>query len=152
MFQGVTEEELEPFLPLCDLVSVGRGSSTFKEGGAARFLYVVGQGRVALQMNLERPDGSVTGPTTVASVGTGDAFAWSAIVEPHRLTLSANAVEDCALVAIEAAALREILSRRRRVGYLVMMNVTKLLAERLSQTREAFVFERAWTLRQGTES
>jgi CRP-like cAMP-binding protein len=148
LFQGVSGEDLRLFLPICQQVSLERGKVIFQQGESARFLYIVGHGRVALTMMLERPDGSVTNPTTVASIGPGDAFGWSSIVEPHILTLSAQVVERADFIFFEGQALREMLGRHRDVGYLVMVNVAKLLAARLAQTREAFVYERGWVSRE----
>lgn len=102
-------------------------------------------------MALERPDGSFTPRTTVASQGQGDAFGWSALVEPHVLTMSAYAVEPTELVVFEGHKLREFLEGNRQFGYVVMYNVAKLLAGRLAETREAFVFDRALLDKQMTE-
>ena len=142
LFRGVGHEHLRLFLPICRQESVEKGAPIFNEGEPAKFLYIVGQGRAALEMRLERPDGSVAGPTTVASIGPGEAFSWSALVEPHILTLSAKAVEPSELLLIGAEAFREALGRYPDLGYLVMVNVAELLAARLAQTREAFVYER----------
>ena len=144
LFRGVGDEYLQLFLPICRQVSVEKGAPIFREEEPARFLYIVGQGRVALEMRIERPDGSVAGPTTVESIGPSDAFGWSALVEPHILTLSAKAVEPSKLLLIEAESFRDVLARHTNVGYRVMVNVAELLAERLAQTREAFVYERSW--------
>ena len=151
LFQGLSDEQLQLFSAICEDVPVEKGTRIFEEGEHARFVYVVERGRVALTMRLDRPDGSVTHPTTVASLGPGEAFAWSAIVDPTVLTLSAQAVEDSNLVRIDGEKLREMLNSRRDVGYLVMVNVAKLLGGRLAQTREAFVYERDWTFQQGAE-
>lgn len=144
LFQGVSDEQLRLFLPISQQKTVEKGTHIFKEGEPAGFLYIVGKGRVAVEMRLERPDGSVTHLTTVASAGPGEAFGWPAIVEPHILALSAHAIERSSMVLIEGERLRELLDEHRDVGYLVMANVAKLLAQRLSQTREAFVYERDW--------
>lgn len=125
-------------------MTLEKGDRIFEQGEPAVFIYIVQEGRVALEMTLERPDGSLTHTTTVASVGQGEAFGWSALVEPYVLTLSAKAVECCELILIEGQKLREVLKRDGDMGYLVMANVAKLLAGRLMRTREAFVYERNW--------
>lgn len=146
LFRGVSDELLDLFLDLCQQVRVEAGTPIFEEDQPARFLYIVGHGRVVLGMRLERPDGSVTDLTTVASVGPGEAFGWSALVTPHVLTLSARSVEPSLLLRIEGEALRSTLSLHSDAGYAVMVNVANLLAERLSQTREALVYERGFWL------
>ena len=126
-----------------------KGTALFTQGEPASHLpashlNVVAQGRVALKMVLERPDGSVTPSIAVASLGPGEAFGWSAIVEPNVFTMSAEAVEDSKLVLIEGSGLQAVLSRHEGAGYRVMANIARVLAQRLSSIREAFVYERSW--------
>ena len=144
LFKGLSDAQLQLLSAILRETVVAQGSRLFEQGAPATYLYVVGRGRVGLEMRLERPDGSVTHTTTVASAGAGDAFGWSAVVPPHMLTLSAFAQEPSTLVLVEGEKLRVLLNRNHDVGYLVMVNVANLLADRLAQTREAFVYERDW--------
>ena len=151
LFQGVSTDDLQIIEPVCRHQAIEKGTEIFKEGEWAIFLYIVEKGRVALEMTLGRPDGSTTPPTTVASVGLGDAFGWSAIVEPHLLTLSAKAIENCDLVLIDGQELKQTLSQHHKMGYTVMANIANLLGQRLTATREAFVYERSWLFREKTD-
>ena len=144
LFKGLTDTQLQLLSAISRETEAANGSRLFEQGTPAKHLYIVGRGRVALEMRLERPDGSVTHTATVAGAGPGDAFGWSAVVPPHVLTLSAYAQEPSTLVLVEGEKLRELLHRHTEVGYLVMVNLAKLLADRLAQTREAFVYEREW--------
>ena len=144
VFQGVSEEDLELLVPLCREEVAIKGAVILKQGELASCLYLITKGRVALHMILERPDGSSTGRTTVASIGTLEAFGWSALVPPYRGTLSAISIELCTLIAVEGSALSELLSKHRDMGYVVMVNVANLIAERLAETREALVYDRSY--------
>ncbi len=148
LFGGLQQDEVGLFAPLREELAVEQGGSIFSEGKPARHLYVVEEGRVALTMTLSRPDGSVTHPTTVASLGPMDAFGWSALVEPRVLRFSAQAVEPSRLIRIDGRALQSVLEKHPSVGYRLMVNLTQLLGSRLARTREAFVYERDWTFRQ----
>ena len=148
LFRGLEEDDVRLLVSLREEVSVKQGESIFREGNPARYLYVVEEGRVALTMTLARPDGSVTHPTTVASLGPMEAFSWSALVEPRVLRFSAMAVEPSRLTRIDGRALQSMLDEHPSVGYRVMVNLSQLLGSRLARTREAFVFERDWTFRQ----
>ena len=148
LFRGLEEDEVSLFAPLREELAVEQGEAIFSEGNPARYLYMVEVGRVALTMTLSRPDGSVTHPTTVASLGPMEAFAWSALVEPRVLRFSALAVEPSRLIRIDGRALQAVLEQHPSVGYRVMVNLSQLLGSRLARTREAFVYERDWTFRQ----
>ena len=144
LFQGLSDDELGFFTRSCKKLTVKKGTSVFSEGQAAHELYTVVSGRVALDMKLDRPDGSVTPVVTVSSLGPGESFGWSSMIEPQVFTLTAEAVEDSELIYIDGKKLMVILDRHKETGYKVMLNVAKLLAWRLSDTREAFVYERGW--------
>ncbi len=144
VFQGVPEEDLQLLVPLCQEKMAIKDALVLKQGEPARFLYLVDEGRIGIQMNLERPDGSSTGPKAVASIGPREAFGWSALVQPYRSTLSATAVEMSRLIALEGSTLLEHLGRHPNTGYLVMVNVASLIAELLAETREALVYDRSY--------
>ena len=144
MFQGVSDEDLALVVPMCLEEVTNKGAEILTQGEHARFLYLVDMGRVSLHMNMERPDGSSTGQITVASIGTREAFSWSSLVPPYISTLSATSVEASRLTAIEGTTLVELFSKHRDLGYLVMVNVANLIAERLAEIREAFVYDRSY--------
>ena len=134
LFEGVSAAEVLKVLPLCQTLSVAKGKAIFREGEPAKTIYLVRTGRAAVEMSLERPDGSTARPTVVASISPREAFGWSALVQPHVLTLSAKAMLATELVLIEGAGLRRLLDRSPRLGYRVMNNVATLLSERLYGT------------------
>ncbi len=144
VFQGVSEKDLELLVPVCREEVAIKGAVVLEQEEHARCLYLVVEGRIGLHMTLERPDGSSTGRTTVASIGPQEAFGWSALVPPFRSTLAATAVEMSRLYALDGSTLSEILNEHRDMGYLVMVNVASLVAERLAETREAFVYDRSY--------
>lgn len=146
LFQGLDDAQLAVLLPLCSATMVAKDALLFQEGDPARFLYIVAQGKVALEMAVCKPDGSLARPATIAVLGPGDAFGWSSLVEPHVFTLSARALEQCQVVCLEGKKVREALEKAYDVGYLVMKNLTRLLAERLAETRGALIYERGWAM------
>lgn len=150
LFAGVGEEHLQALVPAFRRIDVEKESIVLKEGEPARYVYLVEEGRVILHVNLERPDGSSTGPTTFASITPGEAFGWSALVEPRLNTLSASAAERSSLIRVEEAALREMFSSDPAMGYVVMSNIAEILTERLTGAREALVYHRSWVEYQQT--
>ena len=152
LFLGVSCDHLKIIRSLCHCYSVKKGVGIFEQEERAEFLYVVGKGRVALNMTLERPDGSTTPPTTVSSVGSGDAFGWPSIGGLHFLNLSARAMEDCDLGIINVQELRRTLSQYPKLGYIVMGNIASSLSRKLSDAREAFVYERSWLIHEKSDS
>lgn len=144
LFSGVGGEDLERLAPAFSQMTAMKGDVILKEGEHAPSLYLIEEGRVSLQMTLERPDGSSTGPTPVASLGPGEAFGWLALIDLHLNTLSATVVEPTRLLHVEGSLVQEMLSLNKAMGFQIMGNLAKLLGERLGETREALVFQRSW--------
>lgn len=144
----LSEEQRQRILPLCSRLELEDGARLFTQGQIAKFLYVVEQGRAALDLAVCSHDGSsLSRPATVAMPGPGEAFGWSAVIEPHTMTLSAHAVGRSIFVLIDGLGLKELLHRDSNMGYIFMSALSQLLAERLMQTRETLIYERGLILR-----
>lgn len=146
LLAGLHEEQVQILTNLAAPLEVEEGTLLFREGDSAKFLYVIGEGKVALEMVVSKPNGGHTHPATVATLGPGEAFGWSAIVDPYVLTMSARAAGPCQLVRLDGVALREVLRSYQGIGFVFMSNLTRLLAGRLARTRETLIYERGWAM------
>ena len=71
LFSNLSQEDIQRLLPFCRSIEVETGAILLKEDDPVTHLCVVEEGRVALQMSLERPDGSNTGPHRRCQLGSG---------------------------------------------------------------------------------
>ena len=78
---------------------------------------------------------------TVYTVGKGEIFGWSALVPPHRLTASARCQGKADVIMINGKELMEFLEKDRRIGYVVMKNLSALISSRLASTTIALRHE-----------
>ncbi len=148
LFACLREEQLQRLLPLCSRRNAQEGDLLFSQGQPARHLYVVAEGRAALDLVVQRHDGyGYSNPATVAIEGPGEAFGWSAIVEPHKMTLSARSIGPSSFILVDGPCLKELLQRHKDIGFPFMTALSQLLAERLIQTREALLYERGLAIR-----
>lgn len=143
-FAGLSDEYLQLIATFSHRSAVGSGTTIFLQGRPAKHLYIIQQGKVGLEMLVPSPSGGGTRPTVVSVLGPGEAFGWSALVEPYVFSLSAVALDRCELIMVEGEALREAMRRYLSLGYVVLSNLTKLMAQRLRQTRQALIYERGW--------
>ena len=114
----------------------------FTEGMRASHLYLVMDGRIALQKAIRVPHGSSSRRTTIALCQPGEVVGWSALVEPYRYTLSAVAWESTHMVRMESNMLRRALDMYPELGYRVMSTLAEVMSRRLWQTMEALTNER----------
>jgi CRP-like cAMP-binding protein len=90
---------------------------------------VLTSGTVDLVYHIERANGIET--SFVGSIVAGEPFAISALLEPYRLTASAVAHGPIQAIAIDAAGLRALCELSCHLGYTIMRQVARALAERL---------------------
>jgi CRP/FNR family transcriptional regulator, cyclic AMP receptor protein len=100
------------------------------EGAPAEILYVVLEGKVALEVGAsDRPR------LTVQTVGPGEVLGWSWLVPPHHWRFDARAVKPTRVVVLDGGVLRHTLSTHPTWGYQFMVRFMPVLAERLENTR-----------------
>lgn len=100
------------------------------EGAPAEILYVVLEGKVALEVGAsDRPR------LTVQTVGPGEVLGWSWLVPPHHWRFDARALKPTRVVVLDGPVLRRTLSTHPAWGYQFMVRFMPVLAERLENTR-----------------
>jgi CRP/FNR family cyclic AMP-dependent transcriptional regulator len=106
------------------------GERLFEEGATATRLMFLEAGAVDIVYRL-----GDNREVTVDTLVEGDLMAWSALLEPYRLTATGIAVKDGLAIEIEAEGLRKICEGTPAYGFVMMGQVAKTLRDRLNATR-----------------
>ncbi len=120
----------EAMLSLAQSFHYGTGETIFREGDPARMLYLMKTGTVALEIQIPSK-----GRQTILTVGPGEPFSWSALVEPQIQTASARAVEKTEMLGIKSEAMADLFSKQPRVGFEVYRALAVVITKRLEATR-----------------
>lgn len=139
VFAGLSPEQLRPLAALARERRAAAGEVLFRLGEQADECYVIVTGRVELTFPL-----LVMGETKEArfqSLEAGRLLAWSALVPPHRLTMSARAATDVELLALERGRLTELFREQPAIGHVVMANLARVVAARLHELLALWVRE-----------
>jgi len=115
------------------------GECLFLLGDHADRLYVVLAGRVELTFPLSF--GGVVRDVPVESKAPGSALGWSALVKPHRFTLSARAAETSELAAFLRQDLLRAFEAEPHIGYAVMRHIAEVVGRRLLQVQALWARE-----------
>ncbi len=139
LFSGLGQTELAGIAKLCRERAYESGSLIFTIGGSATDVYLLETGKVDIQIEFKIHDYEIM--STVYTVGKGEIFGWSALVPPHRLTASARCEGKADVIMINGKELMEFLEKDRRIGYVVMKNLSALISSRLASTTIALRHE-----------
>jgi len=101
----------------------------FRRGDAAEDLMILREGVVGLffPIHILGADREIT----LENKEAGDLVAWSALVPPHRFTLSARCTAACEVTALSREVLLDEFQRDPQVGYLFMRNLAGVIGRRL---------------------
>jgi len=129
-FAGLSEEILREITKISNERSFKAGERLFSEGNSATHFMLLKAGEVHIVYRIGNGRDVIADTLVV-----GDPLAWSALLDPHRLTASGVANKDGILIEIEAEGLRSLCEEDKEFGYVVLKEVAKTLRSRLSAMR-----------------
>jgi CRP/FNR family cyclic AMP-dependent transcriptional regulator len=131
IFSDLSDDHVGVIAGISTLRTFTDGEEIFHEGGTRNHLYVVLEGRVALEMHVPN-----RGRLRILTVEAPDAFGWSSVTDAaSKRTVTARAVCAGKLLAIDARKLHEACRKDPVLGYVVMHHVANLIVGRLLATR-----------------
>ena len=150
LLAGLEPQHITALVNLADTVSLQSGTRLFSLGDRADNLYVVLSGRVLLSLPLNIKGGPQD--VFVEEKRPGEILGWSALVPPHRFTLSASARMDSTLAVFRQDQLKELFEQVPALGHTVILNLATVLGNRLHKVQAMWVREvqRGLDLRFGT--
>ena len=113
------------------LLEAPPGTVIFREGDPQDDLYIVVEGRVALEIYVPG-----RGRLRLLTLEPMEVFGWSSVVpQVRRRTATAVAVVPTRLAAMDATALLRLCDEKPDLGCLVMRRLSHVIAKRLLTTR-----------------
>ncbi len=128
LFAGLGEDALVPLAALAEEITCREGEVLFKEGGPATRLFVLLEGKVAIQVMLtSRPES-----LTVAALSQpGQLVGWSGSMPPNTYTASAVCQADSRLLAFDGSAFMHALEADPVTGFTIMRRIAAVISGRL---------------------
>jgi CRP/FNR family transcriptional regulator, cyclic AMP receptor protein len=139
IFAELQDTEVARLLAVARSQQCHTGECLFLLGDYADRLYVVLSGKMELTFPLSF--GDVVRDVPVESKTAGSALGWSALVKPHRFTLSTRAAETAELAAFPRQDLFRVFEAEPRIGYVVMRHIAEVIGRRLLQVQALWARE-----------
>jgi CRP/FNR family cyclic AMP-dependent transcriptional regulator len=128
LFQGLSEEAVDPVASRLEIINIPRGRVVFNEGEAGDSLYIVLSGKIKL--GRRAADGR---QNLVSIMGPSDMLGELSLFDPGPRTATATAVTDSRLARLKKSSLRPWLSNRPEIAEQLL----RVLARRLRRTNDA---------------
>ncbi|MFN2144139.1 MAG: Crp/Fnr family transcriptional regulator [Anaerolineales bacterium] len=126
-FQSLSDEHFAKIASIAKIVTLDRDEMLFKQGDKQEYLYVLTEGRVAVE--LYSP---IRGYMRVFTAEPMDVVGFSSVTPVVRQrTASARAVLDSRLIALDSADLYRLCEEDHELGYIVMRRLANVAASRV---------------------
>jgi toluene monooxygenase system ferredoxin subunit len=126
-FSGLDPAQLRRIIALGSTRSFPADTRIYTVGDAVDDFYVLADGMVRFTLGLSKRD-------TAAGdiIRRGDVFGWAPLVEGHaRRIATAYCLTACEVVAIDGAALTQLMEGDAAIGYAIMKKLAVLLTSEL---------------------
>ncbi len=114
------------------MIDLKPGDVLFRCGAEASELYLIQEGRLVLEMEIEGRE-----LTPVAELGAGDFAGWSSLIGTGKLTTTA--ITDLRVIVIPGSRLALICKQEPGAGRSIMTRIASGLAQRLVRTRQRLI-------------
>ena len=125
VFNGLLEEEYFKVLSMCSSKAIAKGEVIFNEGDDGDSSYILLSGGI---------DIIVEGKGIIHHMHGGEILGEIGLVTNSQRTASAVANSDSVMLHLYADILHEVVKKHPRIGYIIMLNIAKILADRLKLT------------------
>ncbi|HEV3165591.1 MAG TPA: cyclic nucleotide-binding domain-containing protein [Isosphaeraceae bacterium] len=129
--QGLHPTLVERLAEIATPVQWGADETVFREGDADATLYLIDEGRVAIEASLPGRD-----PVTILTVGAGEVFGWSSIFYQRPKTASARTLAPTQALTLDATRLRALCDADPRLGYEIAQRLLQVVSERVKAHRQ----------------
>lgn len=130
LFEGLSDDELIAIARIAREETYEPGAVIFRENDAARCLYIVREGRVALLIDIGRGK-----QTVIDTISRNSSFGWSALVPPYAFTSAARAMEPTRVIVLAGDDLRAFCNTHCTTCYAIMEKIAVIISTRLKDTR-----------------
>lgn len=128
VFEGLLEDEHFKVIGMCSSTSLKKGEVLFRQGDEGQVCYILLSGSISI---------NVEGVGTIHVMKPGEVLGEIGLVTKTQRTATAVAKEDSVMLRLYADILHEVVKKYPRIGYIIMLNIAKILAERLKAQNNA---------------
>jgi CRP-like cAMP-binding protein len=128
--EGLPPEYLEPLARTGKVADVPANEVLFEEGQKSANLYLMLEGKVALEIWL-----TGQGTKVIQTVGPGRLLGWTPVLAQGAMTATARAVEPSRVIALNALQVLEACNKNPSFGMEFMRRTALALSRRLHATR-----------------
>jgi CRP-like cAMP-binding protein len=140
-FASLDEHQLQAIAMITQEKCYPKGALLVKESSTATVLSLLIEGDIDLIFS-GGGEGAICN-ALVGSIAPGEVYGVSALIEPYCYTATAKSTMEVKVIELDGLALREMLEKDCKLGFVMMRNVAIAVLERLKYTQVELAAARA---------
>jgi CRP-like cAMP-binding protein len=140
-FALLNDEQLQAIAMITQEKSYPKGALLVKENTDAVCLALLIEGDIDL-IYSGGGEGAICN-SLVGSIAPGEPYGVSSLIEPYRYTATAKATMPVKVIEVDGLALRALVEKDCKMGYIMMRNVAIAVLDRLRYTQVELAAARA---------
>jgi CRP-like cAMP-binding protein len=128
--EGMSSTTMQHLARIAELELIKAGTVLFREGSQNGDLYLIREGKIALEINVPG-----RGKSTILTVGPGEFVGWLGLVDDTKMMETAVAVEDTEVLRASGKELNSICDEDHEFCHHLLRSLAQALSERLVATR-----------------
>ncbi len=140
VFVGLTDDELHQISSLSSahIKTYDVNQIVSNAGESAEYLYILVEGQVHLNLQVEFGKDDLSMEITVDTVHKGSVFGWSALVQPYAFSRTSICSKKSKILLLNGKELIELMNQDERMGYEIMRSIACVIASRLRTPNNYF--------------
>lgn len=140
IFCELSDAELGDIAQFCRQVLYQENDVLLTEGASADRLFVIEQGKVALEKKIQLSRRARPRSATIGYVEPGKTAGWSALTRPYIYTSTAICLEPTRAIVIDGTRLREYLEQHSAAGFKVLRMLASLIGTRYKGAMDTLTY------------
>ena len=132
-FRGLEESEINQVTDICKERSFEAGELCQTEGKPTNQVHFILSGRVGTVIHIPNVT-YISSETILDTLHDGDAFGWSSLIQGTPWS-TLRALEPTHVLSVNSRDLIDLCEKNSRIGYILMRNLSSLIASRLRRNR-----------------
>jgi signal transduction histidine kinase len=140
LFSDLPHDALDTIARLAVPSDYRTGEKLFQEDDDAEYLFLLLEGRVALEKRVQLGRTGTPRQATISVVGPGNTVGWSSLVPPYNYTSSGVCVEACRALTIRGGELRAYLDKETEIGARIYHRVASIVRSRMANATSTLTY------------
>jgi len=129
-FRDLSKDQIKNIAQIANAVCYPPNQVLFREGEPGQNLYFLVKGKIEVLYNIGE-----AGQVHVDTVSAEEVFECSALIEPYTYTATMRTTSETEVLVVDAIALRELMQKDCRLGFILQQQIIKLLIKRVINFR-----------------